>query len=158
MKSNARLETLRKLAHLDVDAVGSYDAALKHVRTEVIATRLAEFRADHLRHIRELNRLLEAAGEDPVAHKPDARGVLLKGATAATSTIGDRAALAAMRGNEQLTHRTYLAALNGVEWNDEERALLVRNFADEQRHLAWIEEAIRAGLGKEEEPAPGNYW
>jgi rubrerythrin len=157
MKAKARLETLRKLAHLDVDAVGAYDAALKHIRTEAIATRLGEFRADHLRHVRELNALLETFGEEPVEFKPDAKGVLIKGATAATSMMGDRAALFSMRSNERLTNHTYLDAIDEA-WNEEVRAMLVRNFADEQRHLAWIEEAIRTGLGKEEEPAPGNYW
>ena len=77
--------------------------------------------------------------------KPDVKGFILKGFTAVTAMMGNEAALQAMRGNEALTNRTYRMALE-EDWSDEARAIIQRNFEDEQRHLAFIETALRNRL------------
>ncbi len=138
-----KIEKLRSLAQLDVDAIGAYDAALKRIDVPILKERLAQFRTDHVRHVQDLNNLISRLGGQRIEEKADLKGTILKGFTAATSMMGNEAALLAMVGNEELTNSTYKAALK-FEWNDEERSLIQRNYDDEQRHLAWIKAAARS--------------
>ena len=66
---------------------------------------------------------------------------------------GDRSALQAMRGNEELTNRSYEAALK-EKLPADVRALLEKNLADERRHLAWIKDALDRKLWEHERHAP----
>ncbi|MFY0563059.1 ferritin-like domain-containing protein [Archangium lansingense] len=141
MDLNRMLERLNNLIALDYDAVGAYEAAINRIDVESLRMRLREFQQDHERHIQDLSRVVVGLGGKPRT-KPDAKGFILKGFTAVTSMMGNEAALQAMRGNELLTNRTYRVALE-EEWSDETRAIIERNFSDEQRHLAFIEEALR---------------
>jgi uncharacterized protein (TIGR02284 family) len=141
MDLNKMIERLNDLIALDRDAVGAYEAAITRMDVESLRMSLREFQADHERHIQDLSRVVVSLGGTPRT-KPDAKGVLLKGFTAVTSMMGNEAALQAMRGNELLTNRTYRMALE-EEWNDETRAIIERNYSDEQRHLAFIEGALR---------------
>ncbi|MCY1073341.1 ferritin-like domain-containing protein [Archangium lansingense] len=141
MDLNRMLERLNNLIALDYDAVGAYEAAINRIDVESLRMRLREFQQDHERHIQDLSRVVVGLGGKPRT-KPDAKGFILKGFTAVTSMMGNEAALQAMRGNELLTNRTYRVALD-EEWSDETRAIIERNFSDEQRHLAFIEEALR---------------
>ncbi|MGZ3459640.1 MAG: ferritin-like domain-containing protein, partial [Archangium sp.] len=100
-----------------------------------------EFQQDHERHIRELSGVVTKLGGKPRS-KPDTKGFILKGFTAVTSMMGNEAALQAMRGNEALTNRTYRMARD-EDWSDEARIIIERNYSDEQRHLAFIEDALR---------------
>ena len=47
-----------------------------------------------------------------------------------------------MLGNEELTSHTYESALK-LDWTAEQRAVIQKNYADEERHLAWIKKAAR---------------
>jgi uncharacterized protein (TIGR02284 family) len=141
MDLNRMIERLNELIALDYDAVGAYAAAIHRIDVESLRMRLREFQQDHERHIRELSEVVTRLGGTPRT-TPDAKGFILKGFTAVTSMMGNEAALQAMRGNETLTHRTYRMALD-EDWSDEARALIERNFSDEQRHLAFIEDALR---------------
>lgn len=141
MDLNRMIEKLNDLIALDHDAVGAYEAAINRIDVEHLRMRLREFQADHERHIQDLSRVVTTLGGKP-RQKPDAKGVILKGFTAITSMMGNEAALQAMRGNEVLTNRTYKAALE-EEWSGEARAIIERNYSDEQRHLAFIEDALR---------------
>ena len=141
MDLNKMLERLNDLIALDYDAVGAYEAAINRIDVESLRTSLREFQRDHERHIQELSRVVTQLGGKP-RKKPDAKGFILKGFTAVTSMMGNEAALQAMRGNELLTNRTYRMALD-EEWSNETRAIIERNYSDEQRHLAFIEQALR---------------
>ncbi|HYO57640.1 ferritin-like domain-containing protein [Archangium sp.] len=141
MDLNRMLERLNDLIALDYDAVGAYEAAINRIDVESLRMRLREFQQDHGRHIRDLSQVVTRLGGTPRT-KPDAKGFILKGFTAVTSMMGNEAALQAMRGNEALTNRTYRMALD-EDWSDEARVIIERNFSDEQRHLAFIEEALR---------------
>lgn len=137
-----KIMKLRRLCQLDIDAMGTYDAALARVNVAALKEKLMEFRADHLRHVVALNHELVKLGAREVRERPDLKGALLKGFTAVTSMLGNEAALLAMVGNEALTNRTYRAALR-LDWNAEQRAMLERHFNDERRHLEWIREAAK---------------
>ncbi|HEX5753114.1 MAG TPA: ferritin-like domain-containing protein [Archangium sp.] len=141
MDLNKMLERLNDLIALDYDAVGAYEAAINRIDVESLRMSLRGFQADHERHIQDLSRVVTQLGGTPRT-KPDAKGFILKGFTAVTSMMGNEAALQAMRGNELLTNRTYRAALE-MEWSGETRAIIERNYSDEQRHLAFIESALR---------------
>lgn len=142
--ADKNLEKLRSLAQLDVDAIGTYDAAMNGVREDSVRSKLAEFRVDHARHVQDLNAVIQRLGGEPVALTPDIKGTVLKTMTQVTSYLGTEAALLAMVGNEELTNRAYDAALT-MDWGDdaEVRELLERNRSDERRHLAWIKHALR---------------
>lgn len=135
------IDKLNELIRLDHDAVGAYDAAIHRLDVESIRARLREFQDDHRRHIAELSALVRNHGGVPV-ERPDAKGFILKGFTAITSMMGNEAALRAMQGNEKLTNTSYGNALR-ENWPPEFRDVIERNYRDEQRHLAYIEDALR---------------
>jgi uncharacterized protein (TIGR02284 family) len=141
MDQNKMIERLNELIALDFDAVGAYEAAIDRIDVEFLRSRLREFQGDHRRHIQELSRVVVGLGGKP-RDKPDVKGFLIKGFTAITSVMGNEAALKAMQGNEKLTNRTYEHAMR-ESWTEEVRVIVERNFRDEQRHLAFIEESLR---------------
>jgi uncharacterized protein (TIGR02284 family) len=144
MDLNKMLERLNDLIALDYDAVGAYQAAIDRIDVETLRISLKAFQQDHERHIRDLSKVVTTLGGTPRT-KPDTKGFILKGFTAVTSMMGNEAALQAMRGNETLTNRSYRAALD-EDWSDEARKIIERNYADEQRHLKFIQEALRDRL------------
>lgn len=135
------LSRLNDLIALDIDAIEAYMASIKHIEDDDVRHTLAEFREDHQRHVRELSEVVRRFGGEPQT-RPDVKGFFLKGFTALTSSMGDAAALRAMRGNERLTTHTYEKALR-EEWPADVVSLIERNFADEKRHLATIDRFIR---------------
>jgi uncharacterized protein (TIGR02284 family) len=141
MDQKRMVERLNDLIALDYDAVGAYEAAIDRIDVENLRMRLREFQNDHRRHIQDLSRSVLSMGGTP-REKPDTKGFLLKGFTAITSMMGNEAALKAMQGNEKLTNRTYEKALQ-ENWTEDVRGIIERNLKDEQRHLAFIEEALR---------------
>ncbi|AUX41565.1 hypothetical protein SOCE26_029860 [Sorangium cellulosum] len=133
------IEVLNDLIQLDRDAIASYEQAIKaceHVQTREM---LARFRDDHARHVVDLSAHVVAIG-GVAAQDRDLKGKIIEGFTAITS-VGDHSALLAMRGNEELSNRYYEAALNET-LTTEARAIVERNYGDEQRHLAWIKDAL----------------
>jgi uncharacterized protein (TIGR02284 family) len=152
MDQQRMIERLNDLIALDHDAVGAYEAAINRIDVESLRMSLREFQNDHLRHIQDLSRVVSSLGGTP-RQKPDVKGFVLKGFTAITSMMGNEAALKAMQGNEKLTNRTYEHALK-EGWTDEVRTVIDRNFRDEQRHLAFIENALRTRAWEQQPGAP----
>ncbi|MCI0670085.1 MAG: PA2169 family four-helix-bundle protein [Myxococcaceae bacterium] len=134
------IERLNDLIALDHDALGGYEAAIPHIENDEVRRKMAEFRADHERHIRELSALVRQMGGTP-RQRPDIKGRMARAFTAATSMLGTTAALHAMQGNTVLANRAYRSALE-EEWTVEMRAVIERNFADVRRHLEYVEEAL----------------
>lgn len=141
MDQSQMIEKLNDLIALDHDAVGAYQAAIDRVDVESIRARLLVFQGDHRRHIQDLSRAVRGLGGTP-REKPDVKGFILKGFTAITSMMGNEAALRAMQGNENLTNRSYAEALK-LQWTPDIRTLIEANYRDEQRHLAYIEDALQ---------------
>lgn len=132
---------LNDLIALDIDAANAYEAAISRMTIPVLQEQLREYQADHERHIQDLTEVVVRFGGEP-RKKPDVKGFFIKGFTAVTSMMGDEAALQAMRGNETLTNRTYKDSLK-ENWSDDVRALIEKNYSDEQRHLAFIVDALQ---------------
>jgi uncharacterized protein (TIGR02284 family) len=141
MDKSRMIEKLNDLLQLDHDAVGAYESAIDRIDVESVRAQLREFQADHKRHIVDLSALVTRLGGKP-KDKPDMKGAILKGFTAMTSMMGNEAALRAMQGNEKLTNSSYASALR-ESWTDEIRTQLEANYRDEQRHLAYIEDALQ---------------
>lgn len=133
------ISTLNDLIHLDLDAVQAYRHAIDACEIAEIRDNLTEFMGDHERHVRDLREAVRGLGGEPASGR-DVKGFFIEGFTAILSQ-GDRSALLAMRGNEELTNRRYDAARN-ADLPDSCRPLIERNCEDEARHLAWIKEAI----------------
>lgn len=144
------VEKLNDLIAVDIDAVNAYGAAIERIKHADIKHRLGEFQKDHERHIRELSAHVTKFGGKPRT-RADVKGFFLKGFTALTSMVGDEAALRAMQGNEQLTNRSYKEALEEA-WPDDLRQLIAHNYADEQRHLAYIRESLQHRAWEQQEP------
>jgi rubrerythrin len=142
MAEKSEVAKLRSLAQLDADAVGAYDAAIARVREPLVRERLNDFRVDHVRHVQDLNALIQRFGGEPVELKPDLKGAAMKGLTAVTSMMGTEAALVAMLGNEEFSNRAYELALQ-FDWNPDIRSLIQKNREDEYRHVTWIRDAVR---------------
>lgn len=149
--SEKAIEVMNDQIHLDLDAITAYDEAIEGCDSQDIKDQLGVFRGDHERHVSELSAMVRQYGGTP-AERTDIKGFFIKAFTKLASH-GDRSALYAMRGNEQLTNKSYEKALEN-ELPDDVRSLLERNLQDERRHLSWIEETIRARAYEEETPAP----
>lgn len=132
---------LNDLIALDIDAANAYEAAISRLTVPALQERLLEFKGDHERHIQDLTECVVRFGGEP-RKKADLKGFFIKGFTAVTSMMGDEGALQAMRGNETLTTTTYKNALE-ENWSEDVRALIEKNYSDEQRHLEFIVDALR---------------
>jgi uncharacterized protein (TIGR02284 family) len=140
---NKIVDKLNQLIALDYDAVNAYETAIGRIASEQIREPLRRFQADHERHIRDLSAAVLQMDRKPRS-RPDGRGFFIRAFTAITSLMGDRAALIAMRSNEQLTNHTYDKALEDPLWPPSLRKLIERNRDDERRHLSFVQEAIEA--------------
>lgn len=152
MSNQGIVSHLQHLAQLDVDAAASYEAAIDRVEIPSVRQELDGFRVDHVRHVQDLNALIVAAGGEAFEGKPDLKGALLKGVTAAASSVGVEGALLAMLANEELTTHSYRAAVE-LPLSPAQRAVVAKNRDDEERHLAWIKRALRERPWRSEGPA-----
>jgi len=132
---------LNSLIELDFDAIEAYEAAIARLNDATEKARLRAFMGDHQRHIVDLSPLVIELGGTP-AQQADFKKVLTKGKVVLAGLVGDRAILEAMKSNEETTTKTYRKASNEPGLPSQVRTVVERNFADEQRHLAWIEERL----------------
>lgn len=151
MAQDKMIERINDLIAVDYDAVNSYQQAIDRMNVEFLRMRLREFQQDHERHIRELSQFVQRMGGQ-ARSKPDVKGFIAQGFTAITAMMGDEAALRAMQGNEVLSNRSYKNALD-EDWSDDVRAIIERNYDDEKRHLAFIEDALRNRLWEQQPTA-----
>lgn len=136
------LDKLTKLAQLDIDAIGAYKTAIAKIDDATIQQKLTQFKGDHERHVIDLNREIVTMDGAPLEEKPDLKGLLIKGLTALQSAFGTESALKAMKGNEELTNKTYDEALADNNLPVHIRFLLEKNRDDERLHLQYIEQQL----------------
>jgi uncharacterized protein (TIGR02284 family) len=149
-----QVNTLLALAQMDSEAAAAYETAAELVETEEVQSKLQEFADDHRRHIKDLGQLIQELGGQPraaAAPPPDDSTFVM--CAAALAALGTQGALLSLISSEQFTNSTYDAALNAVVAQDA-RALLERNFSDEQRHIAWLSQRARE-LGDLVDPTVG---
>lgn len=136
MDANEVTSDLNNLIELDYDAIAAYEAAIERLDSAPYKAKLAEFLADHKRHVEELGKAVRSAGGEP-ATKGDAMKILTKGKVVLADLAGDEAILKAMRANEEVTNTKYEDAVEAGH-AEPVHAILVRGLADERRHKGWI--------------------
>lgn len=141
MDTQAVIALLRDLVHLDVDAVHAYDQAIKNIDVAHVRAEIERFKADHERHITDLGAAIVDLGGEAPAIRRDVKGFFIEGMTALRAAMGTEQSLKAMLTNEKLTNREYDKAAK-MTLPPEVDALVRRNYDDEKRHLAYIEDAI----------------
>ncbi len=140
MKENA-IETLKSLMQLDIDAVHAYTQAIENIEHRAVREQLTAFRGDHERHVTDLSQCIRRLGGDPPERQRDFKGFLIQGFTAIRSLTGTEGALKAMKSNEQTTNKHYREAL-AVQFPPDVRSVIERNYEDEKRHLAYVDDAL----------------
>lgn len=135
------LDNLERLIQLDVDATHAYDQAIKNVKEQVIKEKLIQFQSDHRKHIDLLSAKVLELGGTPPELTSDFKGFMISGFTALRSLTGTKGALEAMETNERLTSSRYEEA-SKLDYPVDVLAIVRSNYADEQRHLSYIREAI----------------
>ncbi len=142
MEHQEMIKNLNSLIRLDIDAIHAYEQAMKNINEIEIRDQLAAFRNDHHRHFSELSEFVTKMKGQPPEFSPDFKGFIIQGFTALRSATGTEGTLKAMETNEKLTNNYYEEA---TRWNlPSEAMVMVRsNFEDEQRHLSYIQIALR---------------
>ena len=134
-------ELVKRLLHLEYDAIGAYQAAIERVQLEGNPLALTGFLHDHERHVRDLADAMRALGEN-APEQGDLEGLLTKGKVLATGPFGDSAVLRAMKSNEEDVCRVYDEALGRSDLPPSVREIVAGHANDEQRHWAWFDERI----------------
>jgi uncharacterized protein (TIGR02284 family) len=131
------------LIELDYDAIAAYTVAIERLDDITLKTAFEGFRADHMRHVRELSHHLQRLGGRPPEHA-DVKAVLTKGKVYIGSLASDRGILIAMRSNENDTNTAYDNALGNDVTTGDLAAVFQQNLSDERRHRRWIEDQLSA--------------
>ena len=138
------LKKLHSLAQLDRDAVAVYDDALARVTDVDVKTHFTEFRDEHSHHVTEISAAIAQLGGTATDLKVDAMGMVAEWVVKFRSMMGEKGPLHAMRSAESYHNSRYKDA---VGWAIEDAALLSELqafYAEEQRHLKYIEERLAA--------------
>jgi uncharacterized protein (TIGR02284 family) len=139
-----QIEELNELIRFDHDAIGAYNAAIDDIKEIGIRNPLIQFRGDHERHVEVLTAIVIRLGGEPVEHA-GIKGVMRKTMTKVAGLGGTEMTLKAMRSNEEVLNKAYSHHLS-LDFPDEIREIIRHNYADEQRHLAWVEQALKTRL------------
>ena len=139
-----QIEELNELIRFDHDAIGAYNSAINDIKQAAIRDPLIQFRGDHERHVQNLSAIVMRLGGKPV-DAPGLKGVVRKTMTKVAGLGGTELTLKAMRSNEEVLNKTYAHHLS-LDFPDDIKQVIRGNYADEQRHLAWVEQALQSRL------------
>lgn len=143
------LASLNDLLQLDHDAVQAYTAAMDSLTSEQYRGTIRTFRADHERHINELNGMVRARGGTPLDLPHVPTGAFKLAVQKAAGAGSDREILLAFKANEGQARDKYRRAA-AAAWPPDVSATVRRNAADEERHYAWATQVLEAmGAGSE---------
>lgn len=138
----ALIAELNDLIQLDHDAIAAYTLAIESVESVTYRETLEGFRRDHERHVRELSRLVEAAGGTPVEAPHQPTGTFKLAVQAAGAAGGDRELILAFKANEGQAVEKY--ARHAARAHEPEVARILRAAArDEEKHYEWAESRLK---------------
>ena len=135
------IDECNELIRFDFDAIGAYDEAIEQIKDIEVVERLTSFRGDHENHVADLSAIVQRLGGSPPS-KPGLRGIARKTLTKVAGLIGTEACLRAMESNENVLNQQYANRVK-LDLPEDVLAVIRRNYQDEQRHLAWVREALR---------------
>jgi rubrerythrin len=146
------LDGLNDLLKLNHDAVAAYDIAIERLEDPDHASQISGFRADHQRHIAELNDQITRRGGTP-ENRPHRTAPLKEGLQKVGSLGGDRGTLIAWRINELQVRTKYDSyASKAGTWPDDLKPMIDRQALDEERHYQWVVDLLqRLGIGPDDE-------
>jgi len=136
------IDSLKNLISLDYDAVEAYEAAIERLDEKRFKDKLATFKADHNRHIRDLTALVRDAG-GTAPSDTDMKHWITKGKTVLAGLIGDKTILKAMLSNEEDTNKAYERVSKREDKIRGSATVLKEAWQDEKNHYHWIESAIK---------------
>jgi hypothetical protein len=141
---------LNDLLQLDQDALSAYELAIRELDSPRLKQELEAHRADHERHIQELERHLERIGgmKMPLPHLT---GVFKLAVQAVVAAASDRKVLLAFKANEMQVRDKYMRAAES-DLPIDIRDTVSRAAADEQRHYEWAVMSLEQ-LGADREDA-----
>jgi len=144
------IKTLDELIELDAAAIKAYEVAIEKVAEADLEVRedLESFKADHVQHIRDLTRVVEALGGEAEQTSRDLTGMFLEGMTMLRTVAGTVGILRAMRLNERVTNRLYDKAAE-VTVPPLAAVVIMQNLDDQRRHLAVIDRHIVRLVGED---------
>ena len=143
----ATIARLNDLLQLDHDAVEAYTIAINMVRDAGYRDTLADYRADHKRHIEELAALVRARGGLPT-EMPHPTGVLKLAVQTVGAAAGDDALLLAFKAVEGQARDKYESATRDSFPPDVAEAIAAAS-ADENKHYKWVERTLEErGVGR----------
>ena len=145
-----QIEELNELIRFDFDAIGAYTSAINDIKELQVKDPLIRFKGDHERHVQNLSQIVTRLGGKPAEHA-DIKGIVRKTMTKVAGLGGTEGTLKAMKSNEEVLNKTYAHHLS-LDFPEDVKEVIRGNYADEQRHLAWVEQALQtrlweAGLG-----------
>ena len=144
LTTDKMIEELNELIRYDHDAIGAYNAAINDIHELAVRDPLIQFRGDHERHVVDLSAIVRRLGGTPV-ESPGLKGVVRKTMTKVAGLGGTELTLKAMRSNEEVLNKTYAHHLT-LDFPDDIKEVIRQNYGDEQRHLAWVEQALQNRL------------
>ena len=138
------MKKVHSLAQLDRDAVSVYDDVLKQVTAANVKEHFTDFRDEHQHHITELSAAIVRLGGPESDLKVDAMGVVADWVMSFRSMMGEKGPLHAMHMAESYHNSRYKEAV-GWQIDDADLAAQLKTFyAEEQRHMAFIDEKLGA--------------
>ena len=137
-------DLVEALLLLEHDAIAAYETTIARLENPGYKQKIAEFKGDHDRHVRELTQIAGAIGAK-APREGDMKQMLTTGKVAMASMMGDGAILSAMRSNEEDTVTAYERASRNSAATPETKPIFERAHADELRHREWMANASSAG-------------
>ena len=139
MEEKDMVATLCRLEEMDREAIRIYEDAIAKVGDEDTRRRLEEFRKDHERHVQAIGCVLDEERWRYRETTAEFRGLMeALRREVDMAEGGDDAVMVAMDVGERATNAEYAEALL-MDVDERVRQVLENDFADEQRHLRFIE-------------------
>lgn len=135
------IKALQDLLELEYDSLEAYTAAIDRLENESYKNKLANFKSDHERHIREITQILKNH-DIKVKSGPSGKQILLIGGIAISSLISDKAILKAMLNAEEDTVTAYERMSKHDDIASDTVETIKAGLHDEKSHRDWIKQAI----------------
>ncbi|MGE5309120.1 MAG: ferritin-like domain-containing protein [Deltaproteobacteria bacterium] len=152
MHKHELIDRLITLARLDLDASRLYGQAVRNIGEPEVRRTLEGFLADHDDHVAALSGMLEQMGQLAPVSLPESRDFFTAGIQPLTETESPGKTLEDLLLDERAVLTIYRQQMSPALPGEESR-LIDGNIADEERHVRYLEQAVRemsvtAGKGR----------
>jgi rubrerythrin len=134
------IERLSFFMRLERDAVRAYERALNGTEAAGVRDNLRQFMREHERHVSDLREAIRQEGNEAPELAEDVQGIFLE--ALASVERGEQTIFQGLEAGERYVNYKYRQA-GGEEFPAHVIRLLERNWADERRHLAYVEGMLK---------------